>query len=95
MDLGIWRRWCLGDLDKSCDGRVGMDAPWRRRMRFEAVEGTLQRSFAVKGSGEARLQLSKDTGPAGCFFLKLGDTRVCAYVAERETSMPEVDLLVR
>lgn len=64
-------------------------------MKFEAVEGTLQRNFAVKGSGEARLQLSKDTGPAGCFFLKLGDTRVSVYVAERKTLMPEVDLLVR
>lgn len=95
MDLGIWRGWCLGDLDKSCVGRVGMDAPWRRGMKFEAVEGTLQRNFAVKGSGEARLQLSKDTGPAGCFFLKLGDTRVSVYVAERKTLMPEVDLLVR
>lgn len=95
MDLGIWRGWCLGDLDKSCVGRVGMDAPWRRGMKFEAVEGSLQRNFAVKGSGEARLQLSKDTGPAGCFFLKLGDTRVSVYVAERKTLMPEVDLLVR
>lgn len=47
-------------------------------MKFEAVEGTLPRSFAVKGSGEARLQLSKDTGPAECFFLKLGDNQsVC------------------
>lgn len=39
-------------------------------MKFEAVEGTLQGNFAVKGSGEASLQLSKDMGLAGCFFLK-------------------------
>lgn len=61
----------------------------------EVIEGTHQRNFAEKGSGEMWLQASKDMGPRGCFFLKLGDARVDVCVAERETSRPKVDLLVR
>lgn len=74
---------------------MGMDASWRGGKKSKDIEGTRQRNFAEKGSGGMWLQVSKDVGPRGSVFLKLGDARVCVCVAERETAGPKVDLLVR
>lgn len=62
-----------------------MDALWRRGKKSEDIEGTRQRNFTEKRSGEMWLQVSKDMGPRGSVFLKLGDARVGVCVAEGDS----------
>lgn len=61
----------------------GRGAPGRRGRKCGHAEATLQRNFAVNGSEETRLQLSRGQGPGGCFLFSSWEIPVCVWLWQR------------